>query len=114
MIVNLLLDANISWRSVAVLKNHFDDCFHVDKVGLQIPATDAQIWEYAKANNLLIVSNDEDFLNLSVTKGFPPKVILLKTGNQSKQVVEELLIKSKEQIQKLHSSEDLGVLEIIK
>jgi predicted nuclease of predicted toxin-antitoxin system len=30
--MKLLLDANISWRLEAKLKNHFTDCFHVDRI----------------------------------------------------------------------------------
>lgn len=81
--MKLLLDANISWRLASKLKPHFGDCFHVDEVGLQNPARDIEIWNFAKENKLTIVTNDDDFLNLVNVKGFPPKVILLKTGNRS-------------------------------
>jgi predicted nuclease of predicted toxin-antitoxin system len=111
--IRLLLDANLSWRSVSVLKNHFDDCSHVDTIGLQIPAKDTEIWEYAKQHELLIVSNDEDFLDLSIMKGFPPKIILLKTGNQSRKSVEKLLIDAKSKILEFVVSSEYGVLEII-
>ncbi len=33
--MKLLLDANLSWRMINVLKEHFDDCFHVDHVDLK-------------------------------------------------------------------------------
>ena len=42
MQILLLLDANLSWRSVAVLKIHFDDCLHVDDTELPIPAKDIE------------------------------------------------------------------------
>ena len=45
--MKLLLDANISWRLVAKLKIYFDDCLHVDHIGLTVPAKDAEIWAYA-------------------------------------------------------------------
>ncbi len=61
--MKLLLDANLSWRMIAELKHHFDDCFHVDNIGLAIPAFDSQIWNYAKENELIIVINDEDFID---------------------------------------------------
>ncbi len=62
--MKLLLDANISWRLVAKLKTHFTDCFHVDHIGLIIPAKDTEIWNHALENDLVIVTNDDDFLNL--------------------------------------------------
>jgi predicted nuclease of predicted toxin-antitoxin system len=109
----LLLDANLSWRSIDVLKEHFDDCCHVDKIGLIKPARDYDIWEYAKYHNLIIITNDEDFLDLSIIKGFPPKVILLKTGNQSRKVVEQTIISSKSQILEFINYSEFGVLELI-
>jgi len=56
--MKLLLDANLSWRLVATLQQHFTDCLHVDNIGLPIPATDQAIWNYAKENEFLIVTND--------------------------------------------------------
>lgn len=82
--MRLLLDANLSWRLVPVLKQHFDDCFHVDSIDLTVPAKDSEIWDYARKNALIIVTNDEDFIDFINVKGFPPKVILLKTGDQSR------------------------------
>ena len=113
MPISLLLDANLSWRSVNVLKNHYADCIHVDNTGLLTPAKDMEIWEYAKNRNMLIVTNDEDFLHLSTIKGFPPKVLLFRTGNQSRKFVEESLINLKKTIESFFVSTDQGVLELI-
>jgi predicted nuclease of predicted toxin-antitoxin system len=110
--MKLLLDANVSWRLAASLKSHFEECLHVDYIGLNIPAKDIEIWNYALNNNLIIITNDEDFLNLVNLKGFPPKIILLKTGNQSNSYIEALLIKHKADIQSLHQSDDYGILEL--
>ena len=113
MQIRLLLDANLSWRSVKALKEHFDDCCHVDNTGLSVPAQDVEIWEYARTNNFVVVTNDEDFLYLSTIKGFPPKIVLLKTGNQSRQYIEQILIKTKNQISAFIASTEYGVLELI-
>ena len=113
MQIRLLLDANLSWRSVTALKNYFDDCCHVDNIGLSIPAKDVQIWNYAKDQEMLIVTNDEDFLYLSGVKGFPPKVLLLRIGNQNRKYVEQILINIKTQIGIFIESTEHGVLEII-
>jgi len=113
MQIRLLLDANLSWRSVAVLKNYFDECSHVDNIDLPIPARDAEIWEYARKHEMLIVTNDEDFLHLSVIKGFPPKVLLLRTGNQSRKYIEQILINMKGQIIAFVNSSEYGLLEFI-
>ena len=110
--MKLLLDANLSWRLVTKLNLYFEECFHVDHIGLSTPAKDAEIWNYALINNLIIVTNDDDFFNLANLKGFPPKVLLLKTGNHSNSYMEELLVKHKEAIKKFALSDEGGVLEI--
>lgn len=110
--MKLLLDANLSWRLTVKLKSHFEDCLHVDRIGLNTPVSDGEIWDYALSNQLIIVTNDDDFLNFANVKGFPPKVILFRTGNQSNQYIEELLVKHKTDIQSLSESEDYGLLEI--
>jgi predicted nuclease of predicted toxin-antitoxin system len=111
--MKLLLDANLSWRMIPVLKQHFDDCFHVDAIGLTVPAKDSEIWDYALKNNLIIVTNDEDFIDFLNVKGFPPKVVLLKTGNQSRLYITNVLIQRKNEILSLSTSSDVGLLEIV-
>src|SRR5687767_13272681 len=111
--MKLLLDANLSYRMVSILKQHFEDCLHVDNVGMTVPATDRQIWEYARSNNSIIVTNDEDYIDLANLNGFPPKVVLLKTGNQSRLYISNLLILRKPDIQALFESKEYGLLEII-
>jgi len=110
--MKLLLDANLSWGLVAKLKLHFDDCEHVEKVFASGIAKDIEIWNYAKENNCIIVTNDEDFLNLSGMIGFPPKIVLLKTGNQSNYFLEEIILKHKSDIEALAVSDDYGLIEI--
>ena len=111
--MKLLLDANLSWRMIAILKQHFDDCFHVESLGLDAPAKDSEIREFAQKNDLIIVTNDEDFIDFINVKGFPPKVILLKTGNQSKLFITNLLIQRKNDILSFLTSPELGLLEIV-
>jgi predicted nuclease of predicted toxin-antitoxin system len=62
---------------------------------------------------MLIVTNDEDFIYLSTFKGFPPKVLLLRTGNQSRKFIEQILINMKNQIQIFVESSEYGVLELL-
>src|SRR6266498_1656767 len=97
---------------IAVLKQHFDDCFHVDNISITVPAKDAEIWEYAKQNDLIIVTNDEDFIDFINIKGFPPKVVLLRTGNQNRLFIVNLLIQRKSDIKNLADSIEIGLLEI--
>ena len=110
--MKLLLDANISWRLCARLKSYFEDCVHVDHIELKVPAGDLEIWNYALKNKLTIVTNDEDFIKLLDYKGYPPKIILLRTGNQSNSFIEMLLINHKQDLYSFFKDEDMGLLEI--
>ena len=42
--MKLLLDANLSWRMIPNLKHYFEDCLHVDNIGIITPAKDLEIW----------------------------------------------------------------------
>jgi predicted nuclease of predicted toxin-antitoxin system len=42
---------------------------------------DEEVWEYAKTNNLTIISKDSDFSNRIIVSNPPPKVIHIKIGN---------------------------------
>jgi predicted nuclease of predicted toxin-antitoxin system len=110
--MRLLLDANVSWRLIAPLKIHFELCIHADFIGLPTPPKDIEIWNYALQNNLVIVTNDDDFIHLMDINGFPPKLVLLKTGNQSTKYIESLLIAHKQDICVLSESTEIGLLEI--
>ena len=110
--MKLLLDANISWRLVADLAGHFGECIHVNKTKLPKPAKDTEIWNYAAANGYTIVTQDADFLNLFETRGFPPKVILLRIGNMSRKEAGEILVQSKFAIQDMEKN-NYGLLEIL-
>jgi predicted nuclease of predicted toxin-antitoxin system len=110
--MKILLDANISWKLTNVLKSIFDDCAHVDFVGLNAPAKDKEIWDYAFENGYTIVTKDNDFVDLLELKGFPPKIVLLKTGNNSSKALAELLISMAQIIKDLETG-DYGLLEIV-
>jgi predicted nuclease of predicted toxin-antitoxin system len=111
--MKILLDANISWKLINRLKPVFGECAHVDSIGLDVPAEDIDIWNYALDNGYIIITKDNDFADLLEINGFPPKVVLLKTGNNSSQALMELLEKIKPMIEDLERN-DYGLLEIIK
>jgi predicted nuclease of predicted toxin-antitoxin system len=110
--MNILLDANLSYRLVKKLSDLFPDCLHVTRTGLQYPADDIDIWEWAKKHKRLIITNDDDYYRLADTRGFPPKVVLLRMGNQSSASVVNVLINHFTDIQALCDSEEYGVLEL--
>lgn len=110
--MKLLLDANISWKLVNILKSIYGECAHVDSIGIDIPAKDRDIWNYAYSNGYIIITKDNDFVDLLELNGFPPKVVLLKIGNNSSKAIVESLIHAKSMIEDLEHS-DYGLLEIV-
>jgi len=110
--MKILLDANISWKLVSKLTPVFGECAHVDFIGLDTPPQDIDIWNYAQDNGFIIITKDNDFVELMDLYGFPPKVVLLKTGNNSSKALTELLINIREKIIELENS-NFGLLEII-
>ena len=110
--MTLLLDANLSWRLIEPLSQHFSAVDHVNRIGLPTPASDQKIWEYAKVNDCCIVTNDDDFLKILLQRGFPPRIILLRTGNQSNFYLRDLLIQQREKIEWFKGSTEHGLLEI--
>ena len=111
--MKILLDANISWKLANKLKPIFGECAHVDLIGLKVPANDIDIWNYALENDFVIITKDTDFLNLLETRNYPPKIVLLRTGNNSSHGLMELLLSKKPIIEDLLNNE-YGLLEIIK
>ena len=111
--MKLLLDANISWRLCSFLSENLGECTHVNDIGLSIPAKDSEIWQYAKDHDFIIVTQDTDFLNFLETKSYPPKLILIKTGNISRKQMERVLLQAKQSILEFFISDEYGLLEII-
>ena len=109
--MKLLLDANISWRLCVPLAEYFGECFHVNRIGLVVPPSDIMIWNYAKDNDCIIISHDMDFLDLLLARGYPPKIVLLKTGNIDAAATLKILIQIKETIIEW-SRKETGLLEI--
>jgi len=81
--MKLLFDHNLSPRLVQRLADLYPGASHVALGGLD-RATDLAVWTYAQTNEYVIVTKDSDFNDVSVLRGFPPKVIWLRLGNCSR------------------------------
>ncbi|GAB4409052.1 MAG: DUF5615 family PIN-like protein [Microscillaceae bacterium] len=95
--MKLLLDQNLSWRIIKKIESRYPNAEQVKKLGL-VEATDKQIWDFAKQNDYAILTFDEDFNELSLLYGQPPKILWLRTGNLSNSQIADLLIEKAEQI----------------
>ena len=109
--MKLLFDENISYRIVRKIDNIFPNSEQVKRLGL-LSKRDILIWEHAKKYNFTIVTHDDDYAELSLLKGTPPKVIWLRTGNISTDDLAALLLDNQRVIQDFIENEDTGCLEL--
>lgn len=109
--MKLLLDQNISRKLVDELEDLFPESNHVYLLGLH-SASDAEIWEYARSNGFVIVTQDSDFNERSLVYGYPPKVIWFRTNNTSTQNIKKLLRKHSQDIVLFEKDKTLGCLQI--
>lgn len=109
--MKLLLDENLSRRIVPLLQTDYPQSSQIALLQLEA-STDRHIWEYAKANDYVIVTRDSDFHELSTLYGSPPKIIWLKTGNQSKVSTLRELLDHKEAILSALLQENKSCIEI--
>ena len=52
---------------------------------------DSEIWQYAKENNLTIITKDADFSDLVLLNNPPPRVIHVKLGNMNMKTFHETI-----------------------
>lgn len=88
--MKLLFDENLSPSLAGLIGKPFPGSTHLRDVGLK-GASDAQVWDYAAAHDFVIATKDDDFRELSVLRGAPPKVVMIVLGNCSTADLEQLL-----------------------
>lgn len=81
--MKILVDQNISFRLVPRILEQFPDTAHVKDFGL-IDHNDFLIFQYARKHQFTaILTLDEDFYNIQLEHGAPPKIIWMRMGNCS-------------------------------
>lgn len=111
--MNLLIDANISWRIVKILNSIFFSVSHTKDLKVKQPAKDIEIWNYCKTYNFTIITHDVDFEKMALANESPPKVIILKTFNKNTLELANLILNQKEEIESFISNSELMILEIL-
>jgi predicted nuclease of predicted toxin-antitoxin system len=109
--VKLLLDENLSRRIVPSLQQRFPGSTQVALVGLE-RAADVTLWDYAHAHGFILVSKDDDFRDLQLLRGHPPKLIVLRLGNATNAAVLEALLNAAERVIATLQLDDVGIVEI--
>lgn len=81
--MKLLIDQNISHRLKALIASSFSAVFHVKDLELT-DFPDSVVFETARREHFdAVLTLDEDFHNLVMERGIPPKILWLRLGNCS-------------------------------
>jgi predicted nuclease of predicted toxin-antitoxin system len=107
--IKLLFDHNLSPRLVNRLEGIYPNSQHLFNLTLDT-AEDSVVWQYAREHEFMIVTKDSDFSELSLLKGFPPKVIWIRTGNCTTNDIESLIRSNAEKINEFGRKSSLGIL----
>jgi len=107
--LKLLFDHNLSPQLVKRLANLHPDSSHVFFLALD-QASDVVLWERARQDGFTIVTKDADFSDMSVLRGFPPKVIWIRLGNCTTQEIEDLLRNNHEAVVAFANDPMVGLL----
>ena len=110
--MKLLLDENLSRRLVPFLQHDYPGSDQVVLLGMA-SASDKEVWQKAKDDGFVIVTRDADFQELSLVWGQPPKVIRLRTLNQSRAATLKVLIDNRDVIIESLEAHNLASVEIV-
>ncbi len=70
------------------------------------------MWDLAIEHECLLVTKDEDFLRSSVLRGAPPKVVWLRLGNCTTEVIAEVLRRHEEDLRVFASEVEASFLAL--
>lgn len=112
--MKLLFSENISYRIVKKLIHVYPHC--ESSVRLKLTGQpDTDVWQKAKQFGYDIVTFDEDYVFLSESRGFPPKVVFIRPASIPTRPLAELLVREFETIHSFLTSDidKRGCLELI-
>ena len=91
--MKILIDQNISFRIINYISSFFTEVEHVKSLQL-MDADDYHIFMSARQLGFAaVLTQDEDFYNLLLEHGAPPKIIWLRTGNCSTSFLGETIMR---------------------
>jgi predicted nuclease of predicted toxin-antitoxin system len=109
--MKLLFDQNLSFKLCTLLSDLFPGSQSVRELGLD-RSDDLIVWQCAKDNGLMLVSQDSDFADMAAHYGHPPKVIWLRCGNQPVVTIEALIRRHAKNISEFDQNTAAACLEI--
>jgi predicted nuclease of predicted toxin-antitoxin system len=89
-----------------IIETYNIDCFSATYLNLR-HAADLDLFQFARTNNAIFITKDDDFLELNSRFGSPPKIIWLTCGNTSKKRLKEIFISYFHQAIELLNSSDI-------
>ena len=91
--MKIWIDAQLSPAIAAWINRTFEDISaeSVRALGLR-DATDPDIFEAARKADVIVMSKDDDFIQLIEQRGTPPKLIWITCGNTSNARMREILL----------------------
>ena len=109
--LKLLFDQNLSPRLPNRLADLFPGSNHVSLLGLA-EASDEEVRDHARVHGYAVVTKDADFGDLSVLRGFPPKIVWLRLGNCTTSDIERTLRNNRTAIAAMDTDPDAGILTL--
>ena len=110
--MKLLFDQNLSFKLCQALADLFPGSAQARLLGMA-EADDRALWQHARTNGFVLVTQDADFADMAALYGPPPKVIWLRCGNQPTDAVEKLLRRHAPAITAFEQDNTAGCLEIL-
>jgi predicted nuclease of predicted toxin-antitoxin system len=110
--MKIWVDAQLSPAIAAWINRTFDDieAESVQSLGFR-DATDSDIFGAAKKADVVVMSKDDDFMQLIEQRGTPPKLIWITCGNTSNARMRDILSKTLPKAKELLESGE-NVVEI--
>ena len=84
---------------------------HVFLLGMQRRA-DSEIWRYAQYHGFTLATKNNDMIDLCVLRGAPPKVLWLRVGNCSTELIQKVFINNEDRIRRFGREEASVVLSL--
>ncbi|MEE9493712.1 MAG: DUF5615 family PIN-like protein [Gammaproteobacteria bacterium] len=84
-----LIDVNLPSRFSVWADEDYQHVVHIND-----EMKDSEIWEYAKTNDLTIITKDADFSEMAMASQPPPRVIHIKLGNMRMKEFHQIITKN--------------------
>ncbi|QDW26791.1 hypothetical protein FFJ24_018950 [Pedobacter sp. KBS0701] len=109
--MKLLFDQNISHRITKLLEADFPACDQIQRLKLENKSY-KEILTFAGQSGYVIVTFDADFYEFLNLYGHPPKIIWLRSGNNTTSGIAETLIEKRELISDFIKQDEFSCLEL--